>query len=321
MLKKILPALALAPIIASCAGSQNMTFSKDKSYGVYKIGKPYAVSGITYRPHRDDGYQEKGVASWYGPQFHGKPTANGDKFDRRALTAAHRTLPMPSLVRVTNLDNGKDLVVMVNDRGPFSKSRIIDVSEKAASLLGFKNAGTANVKVTYLKGQTEEMLARMNGGSMPRERAPLRLAKKTDPRSFALAAAKEPQAMPAPFKKAYEQSEPAMVMPAPFAAAYAQPFSSPETPRRAAPFPVAKGDGYYIQAGTFTVSENAERSKEKLQSVAKVASIAQNANGYTAHKVIVGPLGDRQSADRALEDVRRLGFRDAMLIASKSQYN
>ncbi|MET0155866.1 MAG: septal ring lytic transglycosylase RlpA family protein [Rickettsiales bacterium] len=327
MLKKFFSAMALAPLLASCVGSQGISFSKDKSYGVYKIGKPYSVSGITYRPQKDESYREVGTASWYGSEFQGKATANGDRFDRRAVTAAHRTLPLPSLVRVKNMDNGKDLVVLVNDRGPFARGRILDVSERAADLLGFKGNGTARVQVTYLKGQTEEMLARMNGGALPGEQAPLKLAKRVDPLSFAVAANAAPS-RPTPARALPPRDN---VMPAPFAAAMATdegvvPFAPVFRPARstesrtATPFPVAKRDGYYIQAGTFTVSENAERSKQKLRAVAQVASVSQNNGAYTSHKVIVGPLGDKYSAERALENVRRMGFRDAMLIAS-SNYN
>ena len=117
--------------------SKPPVFSEDRHVGVYKVGQPYQIDGTWYTPEIDEEYEESGVASWYGPGFHKKLTANGDKFDQHALTAAHRTLPMPSMVRVTNEDNGRSLVVMVNDRGPFSKGRIIDLSERAADILDF----------------------------------------------------------------------------------------------------------------------------------------------------------------------------------------
>lgn len=129
--------------------------------GHYKIGQPYKVQGVTYIPREEPQYDRTGFASWYGPQFHGKKTANGDKFNQNALTAAHPTLPLPSLVRVTNLENGKTLVVMVNDRGPFARGRILDVSKRAAQLLGFEQNGIAKVRVQYLKGQTDQMLDRI----------------------------------------------------------------------------------------------------------------------------------------------------------------
>jgi rare lipoprotein A len=122
-----------------------------------KIGKPYVIDGKTYYPAYDADYDKTGVASWYGPGFHGNRTANGEKYDKYDLTAAHPTLPMPSLVRVTNLENGKTLVVRVNDRGPFAENRIIDLSKRSAQLLGI--TGLAKVRVQFLKEETERYLA------------------------------------------------------------------------------------------------------------------------------------------------------------------
>jgi rare lipoprotein A (peptidoglycan hydrolase) len=132
-----------------------------KYRGYYKIGNPYKISGLSYYPQKYNQFQEVGVASWYGPYFHGKETANGEIYDSRAMTAAHRTLPMPSIVRVTNLNNGKSVIVRINDRGPFAKSRIIDVSERAAEILGFKDYGTADVKIELLRDHTDEMLEKL----------------------------------------------------------------------------------------------------------------------------------------------------------------
>ncbi len=120
-----------------------------------KIGKPYQVAGITYYPADDRDYAETGVASWYGPGFHAGATANGETYDQDDLTAAHRTLPMPSWVEVENLDNGRKLTVRINDRGPFAKERIIDLSRKSAQLLGVDRVGTARVRLrrVYPQGQ------------------------------------------------------------------------------------------------------------------------------------------------------------------------
>lgn len=128
--------------------------------GHYKIGNEYRVNAKTYKPVANKRYEEIGMASWYGAKdgFHGKKTANGDIFNKKMLTAAHRTLPMPSMVKVTNLSNNKSLIVMINDRGPFRKDRIIDLSEKSAEILGFKARGVAKVKVKYLDKETKEML-------------------------------------------------------------------------------------------------------------------------------------------------------------------
>ena len=121
-----------------------------KGGGTYRVGKPYSVAGRVYVPEEDTSYREEGLASWYGDDFHGRLTANGEVFDMASLTAAHPTLPMPSYARVTNLSNGKSLIVRVNDRGPYHGNRLIDVSNKAAELLEFKGNGVARVRVEYV---------------------------------------------------------------------------------------------------------------------------------------------------------------------------
>jgi len=123
--------------------------------GYRKTGKPYTIAGRTYYPLESArGYDETGVGSWYGRDFHGKLTANGESYDMHALSAAHKTLPLPTLVRVTNLENGRSVVVRVNDRGPFVKNRIIDLSYAAAHALDYDLKGTARVRVQALEGST-----------------------------------------------------------------------------------------------------------------------------------------------------------------------
>ena len=136
-------------ILAGCAETQFLIHTAKRvsrtddtpQAGTYKVGKPYQIKGIWYHPAEDYAYDESGIASWYGAAFHGKLTANGETYDMNALTAAHRTLPMPSFVRVTNLENGRSLVLKVNDRGPFAKGRIIDISRRGSQLLGFQKHG------------------------------------------------------------------------------------------------------------------------------------------------------------------------------------
>jgi rare lipoprotein A len=120
-----------------------------KGGGVYKIGNPYRVAGRWYAPREEPGYDRVGLASWYGADFHGRRTANGEIFDRHALTAAHPTLPMPSYVYVTNVENGRTLLLRVNDRGPYAHDRILDLSQAAARLLGTERQGVARVRVVY----------------------------------------------------------------------------------------------------------------------------------------------------------------------------
>lgn len=117
--------------------------------GVYKLGSAYQIKGQWYQPREEPAYDRHGIASWYGADFHGRKTANGEVYDMNALTAAHPTLPLPSYVHVTNIDTGRTLLVRVNDRGPYANDRIIDMSRHSARLLGFEGRGTARVRVTY----------------------------------------------------------------------------------------------------------------------------------------------------------------------------
>ncbi len=156
-------------LVANCASSDKFAKRVDPKYGVsssprvvdfnepvpkgggtYRVGKPYVVGGKTYTPEEDPTYVAEGLASWYGDDFHGRLTANGEVFDMTALTAAHPTMPLPSYARVTNLSNGKSLIVRVNDRGPYHGNRLIDVSNNAATLLGFRSNGVARVRVEYV---------------------------------------------------------------------------------------------------------------------------------------------------------------------------
>jgi rare lipoprotein A len=131
-------------VVAGCSSSPSAP-------GVYKLGQPYQVEGRWYYPEYDANYDRTGTASWYGKPFHGRPTANGEIFDREVLTAAHPTLPLPSLVRVINLSNQRELMVRVNDRGPFVDDRIIDLSQEAARQLGFERQGTTPVRVQFIR--------------------------------------------------------------------------------------------------------------------------------------------------------------------------
>jgi len=161
--------VATCLVLANCASSGKFAGGVDPKYGVsssprvvafgdpvpkgggtYRVGKPYTVAGQVYVPEEDTHYRAEGLASWYGDDFHGRLTANGEVFDMASLTAAHPTLPMPCYARVTNLSNGKSLIVRVNDRGPYHGNRVMDVSSRAADLLEFKGNGIARVRVEYV---------------------------------------------------------------------------------------------------------------------------------------------------------------------------
>ncbi len=121
-----------------------------KGGGAYRVGKPYVIAGRTYVPQENPNYKAEGIASWYGDDFHGRRTANGEVFDRTSISAAHPTLPMPSYVRVTNLRNERSIIVRINDRGPYHQNRVIDVSHRTADLLGFSSNGVAKVRVEFV---------------------------------------------------------------------------------------------------------------------------------------------------------------------------
>ncbi|SHM61645.1 rare lipoprotein A [Roseibium suaedae] len=189
MLRTVSCVIVAGGIVAAC-GTTEQTTSKfsPKKYGVKGsprvvadgqpvpkgggrsiVGKKYKVAGKWYYPTEDPDYKAVGLASWYGPTFHGRQTANGEVFDKRAITAAHTTMPLPSYARVTNMSNGRSMIVRVNDRGPFHGNRVIDLSERAANLLGTKAAGVAKVKVEYvgparMDGRDEQyLLASLSG--------------------------------------------------------------------------------------------------------------------------------------------------------------
>lgn len=150
----------------------NLTYSRDDNIlsestqgGYFKIGNPYSIFGVAYEPKDYEEFEETGTASWYGSEFHGKKTANGEIYNKGDITAAHPTLPLPSIIRATNIENGKVAIVRVNDRGPFAKNRIIDFSEKSAELLGFREKGTTQVKIELLRQETDEIISKLQSQS------------------------------------------------------------------------------------------------------------------------------------------------------------
>jgi rare lipoprotein A len=163
--------IATLGLLAGCAETQfavdatkggkrrGQTASSVKSQSHYRVGQPYQINGVWYYPEVDYGYDQQGVASWYGPGFHGRLTANGEVYDENDVTAAHPTLPLPSLVRVTNLENGRSIAVRLNDRGPFAGGRIIDLSRRSAQMLGIERAGIARVRVQVLESESRQLAA------------------------------------------------------------------------------------------------------------------------------------------------------------------
>ncbi len=313
-LRSAAAAALLAVIVAACATRPapppevDHTVSVPSAAGIYKIGNPYQQDGVWYYPHEQPDYDETGIASWYGAEFHGQHTANGELFDSNALTAAHRTLPMPVNVRVTNLANGRSLIVRVNDRGPFARGRIIDVSARAADLLGFKLQGTARVRVTYM-GR-----ALLPGGQQIEETPPeIATAVPAAPTGKVDMGALNivPGATVAP---------PVQVasMPEPMAATLPQPTRVEEpVTGQVTQVPVPAVTHLYVQAGAFSTQANASRLKAHLAAAGTVIISPISRNGQTLYRVRMGPFDDLTSADTALARTLKLGSNDAQIVVDQ----
>lgn len=280
------PAAAKAPAVA----------------GVYKIGKPYEINNVWYYPHEQPNYDKTGIASWYGPTFYGKRTADGEIYDGNKLTAAHRTLPMPVNVRVTNLENGKSVVVRVNDRGPYARGRIIDLSRRAAQLLGMIKAGTARVRVTYLGRATLG-----NGAPPPPETSPqiasaLPAAPTAKVESSSLGTVPG-AAIEAPVK---EHSMPVPVD-VPLTPVVAEQPSDQVTQ-----MPVPAKTHLYVQVGAFSKLENAKTLRARLGGDLRISTLHRN--GQTLYRVRTGPLNSVEDADAELNRIARAGGTDAQIV-------
>lgn len=308
-----------AMLLAGCAETRlvmhtakRLNGGEKAQTGHYKIGTPYQVAGIWYYPAENYSYDETGIASWYGAEFHGRATANGEPYDMNALTAAHKTLPMPSFVRVTNLENGRSLVVRVNDRGPFVNGRIIDLSRRSAQLLGMQDKGTAKVRVQILADQSRAIAARMQGGvELARVGSPItvdRLPKETvsseslpTPDGAAAAPPPPPDTVEQAATTAAEPREVAAVRPrGPEAEIVTQ---EPVTPT-----------SIFIQTGAFTVYQNAIRMQAALSPIAESFIQHQLIDGQDFYRVRIGPVGTVDAADRMLESVAHAGYPGARII-------
>jgi rare lipoprotein A len=283
--------------------------------GAYKVGQPYEEAGTWYYPREQTDYDETGIASWYGPNFHGKLTANGETFDSGGLTAAHPTLPMPVNVRVTNLDNGRSVVLRVNDRGPFARGRIIDVSAHAAELLGFYEKGTAHVRVTYLsradlpagRGDTATVMAAVAP-------APER-TRSAAPTGRVQVASLEPVSIP--------RQEQEMRGPQPDdSAAPAQDLAPAMRPSESSENIASRDEDsaaahYYVQAGTFAKIENAEGLKDRLSDAGETAISSIDRDGTPLYRVRIGPFDSVGAADAALARIAGLGGSGAKIVVDQ----
>lgn len=345
--------LAAALALAGCAETtlavhtaKNLGIgqSSRNGQGVYKVGEPYEIAGVWYAPAEDYRYNETGIASYYGGEstgkdFHGKFTANGEIYDQNALTAAHRTLPMPSLVRVTNLENGRALVLRVNDRGPFARGRIIDVSRRSAQLLGFEGRGTARVRVEILPDESRQLkLAMLQQGQTPAQ-----TAQTTTPAGTTVAAAPRgsvaSDALPPPPGARSAGPVASQPLPPPAASIPAgasegpairsgPPVSRPATPGAgsgqlpnevaALPVPLqasaaptlrqlpVRPTSLYVQAGAFASYDNAKRLGVELERFGRTQVQSINVGGQSLYRVRLGPLQNVRDADQMLDRVAAL---------------
>lgn len=250
----------------------------------------YSLPGTIHRPAQVASYDETGLASVYGEGFHGQPTANGEIYDDTKLTAAHPSLPLPSLVQVINLETGKEVVVRVNDRGPFQEGRMIDLSTKAAEALALTNADSTQVRVRYL-------------GPASVDSAPQELR-------WVAGTAETPARPVAEFELGRLSDT---VAPAPQPAASTQPPVLQPTPR---PATVSSG-GYYVQVGAFSQIGNAERMSRSVGTNHNVKVVPARVNNADYFRVWVGPYASESQADRVRSDMARRGVADGVIVSGR----
>jgi rare lipoprotein A len=267
-------------LLAACGGPGYGPSEARTPHPVFKIGTPYEVRGVWYTPEPDYSYDRTGMASWYGREFDGRYTANGEVYDVNDLTAAHTTLPLPCIVEVTNLSNGRSLRLRVNDRGPFADGRIIDVSRRAAQLLGFERVGTAEVRVRVLRNESiaaEEQVIRESG---------------QNPEILAEALA-------------YRPSQPRTMV------ARAEPAPMMSYPQTLTPRPQGR---LYVEAGTFYEKQYARRVGSAVSPLGSVAIVTISDRGTPFYRVQLGPFASDREAEEMRARLRDGGYREARVI-------
>jgi rare lipoprotein A len=274
--------LLIVPLIMAACSPQPSAPKAAGQGAHYKVGEPYQVAGNWYMPKEDYSYDETGIASWYGADFNRGTTANGEIFNKNELTAAHKTLPLPTLARVTNLDNGRSIVV-----------RIIDVSQRAAQLLGFEQQGTAKVRVQVLADESKAIADAMRHyGTAP---PPVEIAGATG----APVAAVETKTL-----------EPVRTTPV-----VHEQLIATRPVQEVVMMPVAAGHNrLFVQAGAFTVLENATKLKQRLSPYGPVTLSDIVVNGRLFHRVRLGPVADVPQADQLLLKVRKAGIENARTV-------
>tara|TARA_B100001939_G_C16947103_1_gene620755 strand:+ start:6936 stop:7844 length:909 start_codon:yes stop_codon:yes gene_type:complete len=281
--------------LAACSSGPRSYETPPAGQGSYKVGKPYKVAGKVYYPKEDPTYSAVGLASWYGPKFHGRKTANGEIFDMNALTAAHTTLPMPSYVRVTNLENGRSLILRVNDRGPFVGNRLIDVSRRAAQLLGFERQGVTKVRVEAVPGP---------------DAAPVYVRRQTPPSSSSPSSSS--LAQPAPKRAPVVVAEETTPTSPPPAVEVEKLVSSP--PQQETAHKEYDLKTIYVQIGAFADKLRAEAVADGIRHVGQTLLELVDVNGQKLYRVRIGPLESREQADVTLGRVLAWGHNTARIV-------
>jgi rare lipoprotein A len=269
------------------------SLEKPKPAPGYKIGNPYQVDGVWYYPSEDFNYSETGIASWYGDEFAGRRTASGEIFNPNEITAAHRTLPMPSIVRVTNLENGRALAVRVNDRGPFAHGRIIDVSRRTAQLLGFHTQGTAKVRVEILAEESRAVAAAAGGSEVKPAAAP--------------ASTVVAEALPGSPPPTNPQPAP------PTTSSLTLVKQAPVVDGRVWQLPV-RPTQIYVQAGAFVRYDNARQLGAKLSSLGPARVTTTQIGAQQFYRVRLGPIATVEEADMVLFRVISIGHPEARIV-------
>lgn len=310
--------------------------SRYGTFAMYKVGNPYYIKGTLYRPHLNNNYNQVGVASWYGPHFQGKKLAAGGIFDMNKISAAHKTLPLPSLVLVTNLENGRSLRVLVNDRGPYAKNRIIDLSKRAAEILGYKNKGTTRVRVRILPRESQILRSIAQSYKGQQKTVPSWMvrggAEPTEP---------EQQAVPY-IQHIHQQQTPpphSLVMSSTHVAPtptpnYVSPggsyaFSENEVSSQKNSAPAKKeskaetnsynkvllpySPAYYIQTGAYSRLKSARTTYSNMLNVGHVLLLRVRQNGRTLYKVRVGPYRNLNDLLPALKRIKEKGYKTAIV--------
>jgi rare lipoprotein A len=312
----ILPILAAcAAVLAGCSESKVVvdqakiiTNPGPPKPGPYKIGNPYQVDGVWYYPKADYHYSESGIASWYGPGFHGKRTANGEVYDQNGLTAAHKTLPMPSMVRVTNLENGRSIEVRINDRGPFQAGRLIDMTRRGAQLLGFIDRGTARVRVDIMPEESQQLAAlasRQGGDQVPPPPKAAPAGEVTSGGLAPIAGAKVSPGTPQKVQAPAAQAQP----PATNLGTGAQPQPDGKVTQFA-----VRPTSIFIQAGAFLRQANANQLSGQLRRYGPVLVAPVIVEQQRYYRVRIGPIATVEDADRTLKRMIAEGHPESRIV-------